>query len=109
MLDVLWAVPKLTVQLRAACVSQTKSQDFQKRAAGYSHTYFAADNANFHFLSTYLTDEELASATAAAYEEAVILWGILGYFPKDGETPTVLKDELVPEEEDDDELPPSDY
>ncbi|KAG7096508.1 hypothetical protein E1B28_003937 [Marasmius oreades] len=103
MLDILRAVPKLAVRLRAACAIQNKSADFRRTAAGYSHTYFSSDSANLNRLSDFPTDEELTTAAKTAWSEAVSLWGILGYFPEDGTAPTVSKDQLAPDEEDEDE------
>jgi len=80
MMDVLRLVPKCHVRLMAACKRQGTKTDFKKRASGYSHTYSDATDANLHFLAIFPTDAEMASAAKTAYDEAVMLWEILGYY-----------------------------
>lgn len=65
----------------AACKQKGRAADFRKNASGYSHTYADAGNANLHFLSLFPSDAEIASAARDAYDEALSLWELLGYYP----------------------------
>ncbi|KAH9163567.1 hypothetical protein EDB89DRAFT_1807668, partial [Lactarius sanguifluus] len=78
MLDVLRMVPKLNVRLMAACKAKNMKVDFRRTAAGYSHTYFDADNIPLHVLSEFPSDHEISQAAAVAFDEASTLWDLLG-------------------------------
>ena len=80
MLDVLHLIPKLHVRLMAACRAKNIKVDFQRRAAGYSHTYFDADDLPLGILSEFPSDNEIACAASAAFNEANALWDLLGYY-----------------------------
>lgn len=80
MMDVLRLIPKLNVRLMAACRSKNVNVDFRRTAAGYSHTYFDADDIPMGILSEYPSDNEIASAAGAAFDEANTLWELLGYY-----------------------------
>lgn len=67
MLDVLRAIPKLRVRLMAACKQKNSKVNFQRSAAGYTHTYSDADGADLHLLSIFPSDAEI-NATLTVYE-----------------------------------------
>ncbi|TFY80575.1 hypothetical protein EWM64_g3442 [Hericium alpestre] len=81
LLDAARMVPKLDVRLQAACRAKNKTSDFRKQASGYMHTYFDGDKIPMHLLSIFPSDEEIADIAVAAYEEASMLWSLLGYDP----------------------------
>ncbi|KJA28106.1 hypothetical protein HYPSUDRAFT_93316, partial [Hypholoma sublateritium FD-334 SS-4] len=81
MLDVLRAIPKLRVRLMAACKQKNSKVNLQRSAAGYTHTYSDGDDADLHFLSIFPSDAKISSTAKDAYEEAVMIWEILGYYP----------------------------
>jgi hypothetical protein len=81
MLDVLRLIPKLNVRLMAACRAKNIKIDFRSTAAGYSHTYFDADDIPLRILSEFPSDQEIASAASSAFDEATALWDLLGYYP----------------------------
>jgi len=83
MLDVLHLVPKLHVRLMAACRAKKIKIDFQRTAAGYSHTYFDANDLPLGLLSEFPSDKEIACAAGAAFNEANALWDLLGYYDSD--------------------------
>jgi len=83
MLDVLHLVPKLHVRLMAACRAKNIKIDFQRMAAGYSHTYFDANDLPLGLLSEFPSDDEIAGAAGAAFNEANALWDLLGYYDSD--------------------------
>jgi hypothetical protein len=80
MLDVLRLIPKLNVRLMAACKDKNVQVDFQRMAAGYSHTYFDAYDIPLGVLSEFPSDHEIAQAAIIAYDEANTLWDLLGYY-----------------------------
>ncbi|KAL0067261.1 hypothetical protein AAF712_005657 [Marasmius tenuissimus] len=86
-LDALRAIPKLAVRLQAACARKHIPKDFRRVASGYSHTYFAAEDADMKSLGEYPSDSEYISLSEIAYEEALFLWEILGYVPEATEIP----------------------
>lgn len=65
----------------AACKQKNSKVNFQRSAAGYTHTYSDADGADLHLLSIFPSDVEINATAKDAYEEAVMLWEILGYYP----------------------------
>ncbi|KAJ3516574.1 hypothetical protein NLJ89_g1045 [Agrocybe chaxingu] len=81
MLDVLRLIPKLAVRLMAACKHKSSKANLQRTAGGYSHTYSDSDDADLHFLSIFPSDREIALIAEDAYEEAMMLWELLGYYP----------------------------
>jgi hypothetical protein len=83
MLDVLRLVPKLNVRLMAACHAKNVKVDFRRTAAGYSHTYFDADNISLGILSDFPSDHDISCAAKAAFDEATALWDLLGYYDAD--------------------------
>jgi len=83
MLDVLHLVPKLHMRLMAACCAKKIKIDFQRTAAGYSHTYFDANDRPLGLLSEFPSDKEIACAAGAAFNEANALWDLLGYYDSD--------------------------
>ena len=80
MLDVLRLIPKLHVRLMAACRTKNIKVDFQRTAAGYSHTYFNADDIPLGILSEFPSDGEIACSARAAFDEANVLWDLVGYY-----------------------------
>jgi hypothetical protein len=80
MLDVLRLIPKLNVRLMAACRAKNVKVDFQHTAAGYSHTYFDADEIPLGILSEFPSDHDIASAASTAFDKANTLWDLLGYY-----------------------------
>jgi len=80
MLDVLRLIPKLNVRLMAACCAKNLKIDFQRMAAGYSHTYFDADDLPLGILSEFPSDDDIAAAASAAFDKANALWDLLGYY-----------------------------
>lgn len=81
MLDVLRLVPKLRVRLMAACKRKTHKLNFRKTASGYSHTYSDGDTTDLRSLAIFPTDVEIASVTKMVFDEATMLWELLGYYP----------------------------
>ena len=81
MLDIVRLIPKLNVRLMAACRAKNIKIDFKQTAAGYSHTYFDADEIPLGILSEFPSDHEIAHTAGSAFEEANALWDILGYYP----------------------------
>jgi hypothetical protein len=81
MLNVLHLMPKIRVQLMAACWKNGIKADFQKTAGSYSHFYFDSDDINLPNLLNLPSDEEISVSINSAYEEACILWQLLGFFP----------------------------
>ena len=88
MLDVLRMIPKLNVRLMAACKAKNVQVEFRRTAAGYSHTYFDANNIPLGVLSEFPSDSDIAQAATIAYDEAITLWDLLGYYPTGGENST---------------------
>ena len=86
MLDVLRLIPKLNVCLMAACKAKNVQVEFQRTAAGYSHTYFDANDIPLGVLSEFPSDHEIAQASVIAYDEANTLWDLLGYYHTSGDT-----------------------
>jgi hypothetical protein len=80
MLDVLRLIPKLNVRLMAACRAKNVNVDFRCTAAGYSHTYFDADDIPLGILSEFPSDHGIARAAESAFDEANALWDLLGYY-----------------------------
>lgn len=80
MLDVLRLIPKLKVRLMAACKSKNIQVEFRRTAAGYSHTYFDANDIPLGVLSKFPSDQEIAQTAIMAYDEANALWDLLGYY-----------------------------
>lgn len=80
MLDVMHLIPKLNVRLMAACHAKNIKVDFRRTAAGYSHTYFDADDLRPGILSEFPSDNDIACAASAAFNEANALWDLLGYY-----------------------------
>jgi len=80
MLDVLRLIPKLNVRLMAACRAKNLKIDFRRTAAGYSHTYFDADDLPLGILSEFPSDDDIAAAASAAFDKANALWDLLGYY-----------------------------
>jgi hypothetical protein len=80
MLDVLRLIPKLNVRLMAACKAKNVQVDFRRTAAGYSHTYFDANDIPLGILSEFPSDSDIAQAAVIAYDEANALWDLLGYY-----------------------------
>ncbi|KAH9015478.1 hypothetical protein EDB84DRAFT_1679909 [Lactarius hengduanensis] len=70
----------LNVRLMAACKAKNVKVDFRRTAAGYSHTYFDADNIPLRVLSEFPSDHEISQAAAVAFDEASTLWDLLGYY-----------------------------
>jgi hypothetical protein len=104
MLDVLRLIPKLKVRLMAACKAKNVKVEFRRTAAGYSHTYFDADDIPLGVLSEYPSDEEIAQAAIMAYDEANSLWDLLGYYhtSTSGNNPTPSHGhQAVPDAQDD--------
>ncbi|KAF8996982.1 hypothetical protein BDQ17DRAFT_1217494, partial [Cyathus striatus] len=82
--DLIHLIPKVSVRLQRACSTrlQEKSEaDFQQQAAGYSHTYFDSSSANLLSLAQFPSDADISHIASVAYEEALSLWELLGYFP----------------------------
>ena len=102
MLDVLRLVPKLNIWLMVACKAKIRQAEFRNTAAGYSHTYFDANDIPLSVLSQFPSDSEIAQAAVIAYEEATKLWDILGYYhaaggvEKSGATPLGTPRQAVP-------------
>ena len=84
MLDALRLIPKLNVRLMAACKAKNVQVDFRNTAAGYSHTYFDANDIPLGVLSQFPSDDEIAQAAIVAYDEANKLWDLLGYYHHNG-------------------------
>ena len=80
MLDVLRLIPKLNVRLMAACRAKRIKVDFRRTAAGYCHTYFDADDLPLGILSEFPSDNDITCAASAAFNEAIALWDLLGYY-----------------------------
>jgi hypothetical protein len=80
LLDFLRLVPKIAVRLLAACRQKHMKADFQKTASGYSHFYFSADGIDVLVLLVFPSDDEISVAIKSAYEEALTLWALLGYY-----------------------------
>ena len=85
MLDVLQLIPKLNVCLMAACKAKNVQVEFRRTAAGYSHTYFDANDIPLGVLSEFPSDHEIAQASVIAYDEANTLWDLLGYYHASGD------------------------
>lgn len=64
----------------AACKVKKSSIDFRKSAAGYSHTYTDSDGLDLHIQSIFPSDMELKTEAGIAWNEALTLWEVLGYF-----------------------------
>jgi hypothetical protein len=79
MLDMLQLIPKLNVQLMAACRVRNAQADFRSTAAGYSHTYFDGDDVLLGTLSDFPSNDEISQAASIAFDEANALWDLLGY------------------------------
>jgi hypothetical protein len=88
MLEVLRLVPKLGVQLMAACKAKNVQVEFRRTAAGYSHTYFNANNIPLGILSEFPSDLDIAQAATIAYDEANTLWDLLGYYHASSDNPS---------------------
>jgi len=103
MLDVLQLIPKLHVRLMAACRAKNIKVDFRRIAAGYSHTYFDANDLPLGILTEFPSDNEIACAASAAFNEANALWDLLGFY--DTSNPDCSAHASVPElsEQDEDE------
>jgi len=80
MLDILRLIPKLNVHLMAACCAKNLKIDFRHTAAGYSHTYFDADDLPLGILSEFPSNDDIAAAASAAFNKANTLWDLLGYY-----------------------------
>ena len=80
MLDVIRLIPKLNVRLMAACRAKNIKVDFRRTAAGYSHTYFDANEIPLKILSEFPSDHDITCAASFAFDEANTLWDILGYY-----------------------------
>jgi hypothetical protein len=87
MLDVLCLIPKLTVRLMAACKAKNVQVEFRRTAAGYSHTYFDANDIPLGILSEFPSDYEITQAATIAYDEANTLWDLLGYYHTSSNNP----------------------
>ena len=64
----------------AACKAKNVQAKFWCTAAGYSHTYFDANDIPLDILSRFPSDSEIAQAATIAYDEAITLWDLLGYY-----------------------------
>ena len=84
MLNVLRMIPKLNVWLMAACKAKNVQVRFQHTAAGYSHTYFDANDIPLGVLSEFPSNSEISQAATIAYDEAITLWDLLGYYHTGG-------------------------
>jgi hypothetical protein len=80
LLDFIYMVPKLRIQLRQAILHALAS-DPKARASGYCHTYFDHSDINLRALATYPTDEEIDEAAREAAQEADSLIALLGVVP----------------------------
>jgi hypothetical protein len=87
MLDVLHLIPKLHVRLMTACRAKNIKVDFQRTAAGYSHTYFNADDIPLGILSEFPSDSDITCAASAAFDEANVLWDLVGYYDSGTSSP----------------------
>lgn len=85
MLDILRLIPKLNVRLMAACRAKNIKVDFRRTAAGYSHTYFDADDIPLGILSDFPSDQDIACAASSAFDEATALWDLLGFYYSSGQ------------------------
>ncbi|KDQ60091.1 hypothetical protein JAAARDRAFT_45943 [Jaapia argillacea MUCL 33604] len=105
MLDILHLVPKTDAMLQSACQVQYSSKaDFKKTASGYHHTYFSGEGANLHVLAEYPSDSEIADAAKAAFEEAMMLWDLLGYDPSTSHSPSLPSQIIIDSSEAEDTL-----
>ena len=89
MLDVLRLIPKLNVRLMAACKAKNVRVDFRRTAAGYSHTYFDANDIPLGILSEFPSDHDITQAAIIAYDEANTLWDLLGYYHTSNNNPAL--------------------
>lgn len=101
MLDVLRLIPKLHVRLMAACCAKKVKVDFQRTAAGYSHTYFNADDIPLGILSEFPSDDDIACAARSAFDEASALWDLLGYYNTSNRDNSARMPQSSAQEEDD--------
>ncbi|GLB36846.1 putative ulp1 protease family, C-terminal catalytic domain [Lyophyllum shimeji] len=76
--DMLSAEPKLRTLLLGAFGDLSAEEQANQTAAGYHHTYFNADDLDLKELLCYPTEDDLAAASDAAFEEAKQLLGSLG-------------------------------
>ncbi|KAF8156928.1 hypothetical protein B0H34DRAFT_657929 [Crassisporium funariophilum] len=76
--DMLSAEPKLQTLLLGAFGDLTAEEQANQTAAGYHHTYFDTDDLDLKELLRYPTEDDLAAASDAAFEEAEQLLGSLG-------------------------------
>ncbi|KAF4603080.1 hypothetical protein EYR38_003485 [Pleurotus pulmonarius] len=105
-LDALRIIPKVEVQLSAACKRSASVDNLHQSAAGYSHTYFDSDSSRIDIkrLATFPDDEEIAHAAKIAHEEARNLWEILGYYcPDEAEGSSVRGPQDIPNLESDED------
>ena len=70
MLNVLHSIPKLGVRLMAACKAKNVQVDFRRMAAGYSHTYFDANDIPLGILSKFPSDHDITQTATIAFDEA---------------------------------------
>ncbi|KAI0070187.1 hypothetical protein K474DRAFT_1776934 [Panus rudis PR-1116 ss-1] len=80
MLDFIYMVPKLTVQLRKAFFT-AKVTAGNTTASGYHHTYMNSSNTALPVLRVFPSDVEINRIAETAYQEAMNLWGVLGIAP----------------------------
>lgn len=96
MLDVIRLIPKLSVRLMAACRAKNVKVDFRRTAAGYSHTYFDADEIPLGILSEFPSDHEIAVAASSAFDEANALWDLLGHYSSGSQDKSASLSSLSP-------------
>jgi hypothetical protein len=90
----------------AACKAKNTQADFRSTAAGYSHTYFDGDDVLLGTLSDFPSDDEISQAASIAFDEANVLWDLLGY-DNSSSDPSISVESVLPaplEDEVDDEF-----
>ncbi|KAF4621775.1 hypothetical protein D9613_012143 [Agrocybe pediades] len=76
-LNLIYMIPKLRLKLHQAVI-RGKSSNGKARASGYNHTYFDNEGLDLEALSTFPTDQQIASIAKDAAEEANSLIALLG-------------------------------
>jgi hypothetical protein len=76
----------------AACKAKNVQAEFRHTAAGYSHTYFDANDIPLGLLSEFPSDYEISQAAIIAYDEANTLWDLLGYYHTGGKNSATPSD-----------------
>ncbi|KAL6306598.1 hypothetical protein BKA93DRAFT_885233 [Sparassis latifolia] len=83
MLDFVYMVPKLLVQLQeSALKSRCSNASGKARAQGYNHTHTDSRGADLANLRTFPSDEDINAMAIIAHEEAQSLFALLGVFPE---------------------------